>query len=67
MSAAFRGHQATRRGPGTVFLSECGPATAGGPETGTHEGNTMNDDGCGHDWVLWSGATRCRKCGATQQ
>jgi hypothetical protein len=21
---------------------------------------------CDHDWVQWSGATRCRKCGATQ-
>ncbi|MYQ62608.1 hypothetical protein GTY92_03640 [Streptomyces sp. SID4950] len=22
---------------------------------------------CDHEWVQWSGANRCRKCGATQQ
>ncbi len=21
---------------------------------------------CDHDWIGWSGKTRCRKCGATQ-
>ncbi|MDJ0342245.1 hypothetical protein QMK19_03465 [Streptomyces sp. H10-C2] len=23
-------------------------------------------DDCDHEWVQWSGANRCRKCGATQ-
>ncbi len=27
----------------------------------------LRNDNCDHDWVQWSGATRCRKCGATQQ
>ncbi|MDG4536561.1 hypothetical protein [Streptomyces sp. AV19] len=25
----------------------------------------VNDE-CDHEWVLWSGASRCRKCGTTQ-
>ncbi len=25
----------------------------------------MSDE-CDHEWVLWSGASRCRKCGTTQ-
>ncbi len=28
--------------------------------------HTLRNDDCDHDWVQWSGATRCRKCGATQ-
>jgi hypothetical protein len=36
------------------------------------EGSTMSkkDDQqpqCEHDWVIWSGAQRCRKCGVTRR
>lgn len=27
-------------------------------------GHTLSE--CDHDWVGWSGKTRCRKCGTTQ-
>lgn len=28
--------------------------------------HTLSNDECDHEWVEWSGADRCCKCGTTQ-
>jgi hypothetical protein len=50
----------------TLLISMRGRPTHGILMARQRKGCVMILSDCDHDWVGWSGKTRCRKCGATQ-